>query len=612
MSELGQLRCPGLAALILWLAASSLAPVAAADEHVLDLAVEGIVADVKSHALTRPDPDGELDPEALLQSDEGFNPFDARLDDQAPATWLKLRLAAPADADGRYVLRVAQRFFERLDVWLPRADGTHAVVQAGVDDGHDALNVGRQFVFNAHVPPGATRDVLLRVKTVQNSLRPLEMWLQDETSYSQNRAMSYLAYGLYFGILLALIFHNFVLYLNLRQRGHLLYVLAMMAVTGMMLLDSGLVAAHWLPAGWQGVGFRLNVVFVLLSYVLTAWFFQVFVHTHRYVPGFHKAVTVGIVLLALITLVLSVSPTPFVLPALLVVQPILVGYLILLLVASLLAGIRGSTEGKIFFAAWLFVFIGSFVRLFMSLNLVARTDVLEHALYVGSVCEASILALGLSYRVRQLRERHAQALREQHKAARLSNLDPLTNAYNRRFLQNFLGNVLSESHADSLGRAVLILDLDNFKEVNDNHGHAAGDAILRHLVGRCQQVLRESDVLCRLGGDEFVIVLSDEGQRNGLEVARRLIDEIAQAPFRFEAESIFITSSIGVVTSISPKCTVGDILRMADQALYQAKQAGRNRATLFDPDRETPFRHGASQMPEKLDEEQQQQKEREE
>src|SRR5699024_10483003 len=101
----------------------------------------------------------------------------------------------------------------------------------------------------------------------------------------------------------------------------------------------------------------------------------------------------------------------------------------------------------------------------------------------------------------------------------------------------------------------------------------------------------------RLGGDEFVIVLSDQRDRAGLEVARRIIDAVARQPFVFEAAEIPVTTSIGVVSSISPTAGVSDILRMADQALYQAKQAGRNCAVVFDPDQATPFRHGPSRTP---------------
>jgi len=279
------------------------------------------------------------------------------------------------------------------------------------------------------------------------------------------------------------------------------------------------------------------------------------------------------------------------------IQLLNVVLMLVVLVAAFLAARRGSIEGRIFLAAWSIYILSGFARTLLTLDLAGRNSVYEYLMYFAAVAEASILALGLSYRVRQLYERHATALKEQHKAAMLANLDPLTNAYNRRFLQTFLQNALMDREASSFQRSVLILDLDHFKEANDEYGHAAGDAILRELVRRCLRKLGDNGVLCRLGGDEFVIITSEQSSQSGLALAQNILEEFRREPFVYEGKSMPVTISIGVVSTISPKSSVSDILRMADQALYQAKQSGRNRATLYDPDKATPFRHGPSMEP---------------
>jgi two-component system, sensor histidine kinase LadS len=567
-----------LALLILLLSGSALADRTPA----LVLPTQGQVDDVKYQALVRADDDGVLDPRNLLQSDAGFAPFDQELDRSAGRTWLKIPVEAPPESDGHYVLKISQRFFVRLDVWLPDADGEHQLIRSGAEDPDRALSVGRQFIFPFQIPPGEQRDLLVRVETVQGSLQPLQLWIEDGAGFARNHAMHYLAYGLFFGILLALIFHNFALYLSLRQRGHLWYVLAMSAVVVMMLLDSGLAATHLLPAEQGALAFRLTVISVPLAYLLIGRFFQVFVHSRQVIPVIHWLVNFSLLALVLLISTLAVLPFDLVLPALLVIQPLLSGLLLLILVGSLVAGLRGSTEGWIFLLAWVFVLVGSVIRVLLTLDFLERSFFLEHSLYIATVLEASILALGLSYRVRQLRQRHSQALREQHRAARLSNLDPLTEAYNRRFLYNFLDNILHDEKAGYLQRAVLILDLDRFKQANDRFGHAAGDAILCELVARCQRVLRETDVLCRLGGDEFVIVLDGGGRKQSIDVARRIIASVGSQPFVFEGNRIEITASVGVVNEIPRNASIDDILRMADQALYQAKAEGKNRLVQFD------------------------------
>ncbi|NBD95611.1 MAG: diguanylate cyclase [Gammaproteobacteria bacterium] len=567
--------------------------------ELVQLDADGTIGNIVQSAAVRFDPAGDLDPRSLVRSDEGFEPYSADLEDLAPPLWLKIRVAAPRDSDGRYVLRVARRFFVDFDVYVPDRGGSLRHVTAAYGDTVTAQTVGRQFAVDFPVPPGQTQTLLLYVSTVQGSLQPLELWVQDRENFEASRLNNFVVFGLLFGVLLALIFHNFVLYLNLRQRGHLFYVMAMASMVLLLSVDSGLLQTYILPETLLPHTTRLNVLFNVAVLITISLFFLAFVNPQRHAPKTTWVIRGGLLILAGFALVFLVVPTAQLLFVVALLQPTQLIMQLLLLIGALIAGRRGATEGYIFLAAWSLFLLSGFTRIFMSLDLLPRTDLLEYLMYFGAVAEAVILALGLTWRVRQLYARHAQALEEQHKAARLANLDPLTDAYNRRFLQTYLEGVMPGGDSDSFDRAVLILDLDNFKETNDEYGHAAGDMVLRELVRRCQRVLREGDVICRLGGDEFVLVLSDQTDRTGLQVARRIIDEVAAEPFLFDGARMPVTTSIGVVSSISPKCAVSDILRMADQALYQAKQAGRNRAVLFDPDQATPFRHGPSRVPDR-------------
>lgn len=597
---------------VLWMTALDVAGAVVADAidaqgtGILELPGEGLLSGVKYHALVRPDPEAALDPERLLASNAGFAPYDPELDDRARPLWLKLQLTGSAEADVQYVLLVARRFFRQFEFYTVGPDGDTEHRTATFNKAITARTVGRQYAFDFTVPRGEAGTLLLYVDTVQQSLGPLELWIQDRAGFTDSQIYSNLVFGLLFGVLLALIFHNFILYLNLRQPGNLLYVLAMLSLLLMLGLDSGLMQTYLLPDFMQSWVVRLNTLFGALMMITISLFFHSFVGGARHLPRLIWVVRGVTGLLMLIAVVLLLVPVKYFLTLTLALQPTLVGSLLLLLVGSYLAGRRGAVEGYIFLAGWSLFVLGGLSRTVITFDMAARSPILEYFMYFGAVMEASILALGLSHRVRQLYDRHDKALREQHRVARLANVDPLTNAYNRRFLHNYLESVLGDSAAGASDRAVLILDLDNFKQANDDYGHAAGDMILHEMVARCQQVMREADVLCRLGGDEFVIVVADQRDRSGVNVAERVVETIAGAPFTFEGQSIAVTTSVGVLTCIAPDSTVSDVLRMADQALYQAKQAGRNRFTLYDPDQDTPFRHGASpRLPEREREEQQ-------
>ncbi len=567
---------------------------AVADQPVLELPARGIVADLKAHSLVQFDAERQQRAESLLRDRGGFAPFDAAMDQEAPPSWLFLHLKAPADSDGHYVLRVSRRFFTRFDLYAPGSDGRLVRRSAAALGAVDAATVGREFVFDLRLVPGETVPVLVFVDLFQGSLQPLEMSLQDEASFAETRANTYLLFGLIFGILLALIFHNFVLYLNLRQPGHLYYVMAMSSMLLLLGVDSGMLQNYLLPAFAQPWVARLNVLFAALMVLTIFLFFRAFADAERLMPRLMQVGRWTVAVLVVLAIAQWFSPAAL-FPYLAVgTQLVNVFVFTLLLVAAFLAGRRGSVEGYIFLVAWGVFLLSAFGRTLLTLDMAERNLVLEYMMYFGSVIEASILGLGLAYRVRQLYERHAVALREQNRAARLANLDPLTDTYNRRFLQTYLENALNDARAESFNRSVLILDLDHFKETNDLYGHAVGDQILRDLVRRCQDHLGEGDVLCRLGGDEFVIVTAGEQPGGGLALGRRIVDDFRSRPFAFEGKNMPVTASVGIVTAVSPKCTVSDVLRMADQALYQAKQAGRNQAVLFDPDQATPFRHGPS------------------
>ena len=121
--------------------------------------------------------------------------------------------------------------------------------------------------------------------------------------------------------------------------------------------------------------------------------------------------------------------------------------------------------------------------------------------------------------------------------------------------------------------AVLYLDLDNFKSVNDTHGHQTGDAVLRLVADAIRRAVRQPDIVGRMGGDEFAVLMPETDTVEADAVAQRLAQNIATA-FR---GSPAVTASIGVVSCTDTKVDSDDVLRSADQAMYEAKRAGKNR-----------------------------------
>jgi diguanylate cyclase (GGDEF)-like protein len=156
--------------------------------------------------------------------------------------------------------------------------------------------------------------------------------------------------------------------------------------------------------------------------------------------------------------------------------------------------------------------------------------------------------------------------------------DPLTGCANRRRFLELAARELARARRYPEEVSVLMLDLDHFKEFNDQYGHQAGDRVLQRLVRACQSILRAEDALGRLGGEEFAILLPETGAAKALEVAERLCREVASAEVVLGGGSpLNFTTSIGVATVRPEDLSVDAVLERADRALYEAKDAGRNR-----------------------------------
>jgi diguanylate cyclase (GGDEF)-like protein len=154
--------------------------------------------------------------------------------------------------------------------------------------------------------------------------------------------------------------------------------------------------------------------------------------------------------------------------------------------------------------------------------------------------------------------------------------DELTQCFNRTHLLQVLDAELRRARRTRNQLSLVMLDLDNFKALNDRRGHLAGDGALAAIGTQLRTILRQSDICCRFGGDEFAVLLPDTGLRGAVHVAENLRGEIERLKLA-SVDDVCVTASVGVATSLSGDCDTTTLVQRADQALYEAKRAGRNR-----------------------------------
>ncbi|MFO8089259.1 MAG: PAS domain S-box protein [Desulfatiglandaceae bacterium] len=172
--------------------------------------------------------------------------------------------------------------------------------------------------------------------------------------------------------------------------------------------------------------------------------------------------------------------------------------------------------------------------------------------------------------------------RAEEKIHQMAYYDPLTRLPNRELLSDRLAVALAHARRKRRRVAVAMIDLDNFKDVNDNLGHDIGDLLLKAAAERLNAALRESDTVARFGGDEFVLVIPDLKEADDVIPVARKIVESFRKPFLIGAHQLLVTTSIGIAVYPDDRTKENILLKNADSAMYQAKQTGRNRYQIYN------------------------------
>jgi diguanylate cyclase len=170
----------------------------------------------------------------------------------------------------------------------------------------------------------------------------------------------------------------------------------------------------------------------------------------------------------------------------------------------------------------------------------------------------------------------AKLHQELDRVSALARHDPLTGALNRQGLDEAVNREVANMRRKDTPLCVSLLDIDNFKKLNDSMGHATGDVALAHLATVARESMRPQDTLARYGGEEFVILMPDTPLEQGIDALRRLQRELSRRFFMTGTEKVLITFSAGVA-QVAPDEAGDAAIRRADQAMYHAKRAGKNR-----------------------------------
>jgi two-component system, sensor histidine kinase LadS len=256
-----------------------------------------------------------------------------------------------------------------------------------------------------------------------------------------------------------------------------------------------------------------------------------------------------------------------------------IGVSIFTLVVAFLAWRRGNRAAGWFMVAWALLegfTITAAVRFLFTASADASPLLYYYGQPLSMVAAAVLIALGVADRLRAQR----LALTE---AERRAQTDPLTGVLNRRSLIERLDAACLRARARGLPIALLFIDLDHFKQINDSFGHQAGDACLRAIIDPIHAELRQSDVIGRYGGEEFVVILSSADSAAANPIAQRILERVAGVNVEGFGNPIRLTCSIGVAASDTLGVWGERLIAHADAAVYVAKRLGRNQVQVAEP-----------------------------
>ena len=523
--------------------------------------------------------EGAWMPAAAGEAADAIGPADPRLQRFDPARlntfaapvdtrWLLLWPAQGRWPDPPWVLEVIEPGLQRVTLhtgegksaaesWigsLTRAWPGHGRLSFMVEHGMPSTTPLRLRLDTTGVIPSATRFV---VRSVPDHLRADARWLALASACLAIMA-SMAVVALFFGA-------------RLRDAAFFHYAVYVAAYAFILALQGGYVFE---PLGWYVIAEAPRAwgrIATVASVVAAVLFLVRFANLEQCAPRMRRLLLGYAATVALVGTVGSLPWTGATGRAL--INPLLIAGAPLLLAASMLAAARGSRYAVFFLCGWTPLLAVTVLGSAQLYGVAPGWTWAADAALVAGAFEALVLSLGLADRALALRRAHEQA-------RHLADIDPLTGLYNRRAWSQRLPETERDVRARGVPLTLLFLDLDGFKQLNDQHGHDAGDNTLRALAVVLRAELRDEDLIGRYGGEEFVVALPGADEAHALQVAERIRRRLKERSLL--AVGVECTVSIGVAALQAHEDT-SQLLRRADEAMYAAKGAGRNRVVLSTP-----------------------------
>ena len=521
------------------------------------------------------------------------------------AYWLRFKVQPDANAPRDWLLEIPYPPLDRAEIYIPDEWGNYGLLVLGDRQSFDTRPFpNRNLVAPLQLQPQVPQIIYMRVTSVGPIHVPMTLW--QPTAYLEADETTLSLLVLYMGMLLALTLYNLMLYFSIKQRAYLAYAGFGAAMCFAQASYSGLAFQYFWPT-WPTWAHHSVLVSFSLVGMLGCAFTRTFFNLPITLPKRKRRNTILLIgfLLSIASNLISYKLSGHITAVLCIIGGVEMITLGIIALREDLAGAR------YFLTAWSLLAVGIIVFSMQVLGVIPANMATAHALQFGSGAEMLLLALALADRINTMRREketaQSQALRAQRELViamqeheldlesrieqrtlelELANRqlrenekhlqemvhhDPLTGLANRVLLYDRIQHGLVKNRRDGGLLAVLLIDLDRFKPINDRYGHAVGDQLLIAIAQRFTASVRESDTVARLGGDEFVVLLERLPNEETLKRIIRKLEDEAVRPFEIQGFNLYVSASIGFALYPDHGSDAQSLLAHADAAMYAVK-----------------------------------------
>lgn len=474
--------------------------------------------------------------------------------------WVHLSLVNTSDHAQELILFQGYPLIDSIRLW-ESSNGQLRARNAG-----DTLPFSRREVatnslsFIVKLKENSQHTLFLRYQT--SGSMSLDLSLYKPIAFAEAMSVKQIIQGIFYGALFALALYNLFIFFIVRDVNYFLYVLYIVTFGMFIAGFSGYTAQYIWPESPRLVNTSL-LLFWGGVIAMALVFSKHFLSLKKNLPIINLIANIFIAIALICSLAALFLPYSIVINTLFLLAP---PSYILILFAGYKSMQKGSSPARYFTLSWVLLLLAATVATLISAGVISEyASFSPYIIELGAFVEMVLLSIALASRIRNLEQD--------------SMTDGLTGIFNRRFFDMQLSRLFSISNRENSSLALLVIDVDNFKQFNDRHGHDQGDIALQQVSLMLSLAARKSDYVCRYGGEEFTVILPNTEIAIANKIAERIRSQIENNDINGKA----VTVSVGVsVYNGKENIEVKNLFKRADDALYQAKQSGRNRVSIYE------------------------------